>query len=335
MLIGVRDNFVPPPIHHLTGLRPVDASPGSSSFRMPASPWLQTPLAGYFPAGIMAWVADAPLGGSILSTLPPGKLLATSDLTMSYLRPPGLDSESLRARSKLIHAGRSLGLSEVTIEDGNGRLLGHGTSRCFLFDWPGPIPGEPEEAYETPVYDTPDPYLRRPVEGETLPAEIWDNQSGLDILRGFISGELPSPPIAHLTGIKWLTAEDGEATLGVPASPWLSSPAGTVYGGAIALIADTALTGAVQSTVPAATAYSPLDLRVNFLRPVMPDGRDLIARAKVIHRGRTLAVASGSIVNADGKQVAAMMGSTLILPDRPWPIDRPVIQEEEAGSTDE
>lgn len=335
MQMGARDNFMPPPIHHLTGLRPVDASPGSSSFKMPASPWLQTGLPGYFPSGIMAWVADAPLGGSILTTLPPGKFLVTSDLTMSYLRPAGIASGSFQARSKLIHAGRSLGLSEVTIEDGNGRLLGHGTSRCFISEWPDPIPDPPDEPYEPPVYDTPDPYLRRPVPEIAVPPGMWDKRSGHEMIRGFISGELPPPPISHLLGFRWIDTDEGSSHLVLPASPWLMSPAGTVYGGALALLADFTLATAVQTTVPPATAYSPLDLRVNFLRPVMPDGQDLTARARVLHRGRKLAVATGTITNAEGKPVVTMMGSTLVLPDRPFPIERAVVQEDEAGSADD
>ena len=42
--------------------------------------------------------------------------------------------------------------------------------------------------------------------------------------------------------------------------------------------AFTAIDGTVQTTVPASTAFAPVDLKVYFLRPVPPDGRDLVAR---------------------------------------------------------
>ena len=136
-------SWPPPPIHHLSGLRPTEGGPGTAAFAMPASPWWQT-SAGVFTPGVMAFLADAPLGAAISTALPAGKVLTTSDLTMSFLRPASVDSERLVARSRLIQAGRSLGLSEVTVEDAQGRVLAHGTTRCFLFQPFTPIPDPPE-----------------------------------------------------------------------------------------------------------------------------------------------------------------------------------------------
>jgi class 3 adenylate cyclase len=88
------------------------------------------------------------------------------------------------------------------------------------------------------------------------------------------------------------------------------------------MLADCAMTLSVASTVPAATAYSPLDMKIYFLRPARPDGRELAARARVTHRGRTIAVVTCEIVDADDRVVAQASGSVLILPGRPW--ERPV-----------
>ena len=319
-----------PPIHHLTGLRPIEGGPGSAAFTMPASPWWQT-SAGVFTPGTMAFLADAPLGASISTALPPGKVLTTSDITMSFLRPASVESERLVARSRLIQAGRSLGLSEVTVEDANGRVLAHGTTRCFLFQPITPIPDPPTdfERYRPKKYDTPDPYLRPPA-GEVLPQDVWDRLTGLEILRGLMSGELPAPPFAYFTGGRWTGAEEGTADFTMPMTEWMNSPALRVYGGTIALLADIALVGAVQTTVPARTAFSPLDLKVHFVRPVRADGNDVVARGTVAHRGRTLAVANAELLNHEGKVVALASGSSIVLPDRPWTMGRPVVAEEEA-----
>ena len=329
---SIRRQVPGPPIHHLSGIQPTDGGPGFAVFSMPASPWWQTP-GGPFSAGTMAWLADAPLGAAISTALPPGKVLTTSELTMSYLRPASVESERLVARGRLIQAGRSLGLSEVTIEDAHGRMLGHGTTRCFLFQPVTPVPDPPSEltTLPPPEFETPDPYLR-PVAGEVLPQDVWDRLSGIDIMRGLISGELPRPPVAYFTGLRWTEVDEGSATLAIPMTRWFDSPALRIYGGAIAWIADVCLSGAVQTVVPARTAFSPLDLKVHFVRPVSADGRDLRAIGRVVHRGRTLAVATAELVNADGKVVALATGSTLILPDRPWTPERPVVAEEEAES---
>jgi uncharacterized protein (TIGR00369 family) len=84
-----------------------------------------------------------------------------------------------------------------------------------------------------------------------------------------------------------------------------------------AMLADTAMQVAVQTTIPAGTAIAGLDLKINYLRPVMPDGRDLTARASVIHAGRRLAITEASVENADAKPVALATGSSMFLPGRP------------------
>jgi len=121
-------------------------------------------------------------------------------------------------------------------------------------------------------------------------------------------------------------AREGEFTMQMPASRWLCNAFGALYGGVTALFADVAMTLAVGTTVPAATAYSPLDMTVHFLRPILPEG-ELFARARVGHRGRTIAVVSCEIVDAKGKLMAQASGSTLILPGRAW--ERPVNVAEE------
>jgi len=98
-----------PPIHHLTGLRPVEGDVGTATYQMPASPWWQT-SAGVFTPGVMAFLADAPLGAAVSTMLPAGKVLTTSDITMNYLRPASVESERLIGRARAIQVGQTLGL---------------------------------------------------------------------------------------------------------------------------------------------------------------------------------------------------------------------------------
>jgi uncharacterized protein (TIGR00369 family) len=75
--------------------------------------------------------------------------------------------------------------------------------------------------------------------------------------------------------------------------------------------------GTVQTTLPAGTALAPVDLKVYFLRPVSPDGRDLTARGTMIHRGRSIAIGTSEVFDADGKKVAVATGSALVPAGRP------------------
>ncbi len=306
---------VPPPIHHLTGLTPVEAGFGSSTFRMPATPWLQTPLPGVMVGGVIAFVADAPLGTAIMTMLPPLAYITTSDLSLSFLQPGTLDSGTLVGRARLIYGGRSVALSEVTIEDGLGRHLAHGTSRGFLLTTPS-APSEPMEASPPPAYATPDPYLR-PIAGAPFSQDEWNRMTGLEILRQCIQG-VHLPPIYHLTGLLPTEAAEGSCTFVMPASPWLASTAPVLYGGAIAMLADAALSCAVMTIIPAGSSFAPLDLKVNYLRPVLPDGGLMTAKATLVHRGRSMAVATAELTNEDGKRIALASSSVMLLPGRPW-----------------
>lgn len=322
-----------PPIHHLTGMTPAEQDEGASTFTMPASGWLVAPPGLVLP-GALAILADGPLGSVVQSTLPAMTPYTTAELSMNYVRPVAPGSGTLTARGRLILAGKSLGLSDCLIEDERGRVVAHGTSRCVIFPPLGPVPDDPPalRRVEEPVFGTPDPHLR-PAEGRAVPQEVWDSRSGLEIMLGHVHGEIPAPPIHHLTGLRPIDAGEGSCTFAMPATGWLCSPLGKLEGGTIAMLADAALASAVQTTVPAGSSYAPLDLKVNFLRPVDPTGEDLVARAHVTHRGKTIAVADAEVEDAAGRRAAIATGTSMILPGRPWRVDRPVDASAETASS--
>jgi uncharacterized protein (TIGR00369 family) len=306
-----------PPIGHLTGMRLIEVGAGTASFSMPASRWLLSPQ-GVIANGTLAVLADGPLGCAVQTALPPATPYTTSELSLRIVQPahPG---GTLTARGRLVHAKRALGLSEVFIHDEDGRLLAHGSSLCFILPSIQLDPGAHEEHLTESVsahHDNLDPY-ERPVAGEVLPQEVWDSMGGLEVIEAQLTGELPLPPMSHLFGVRPVEVGEGWATFVLPATEWLCSPLRTVEGGVIAMLADAALASAVQTTVPAGAALAMVDLKVNFLRPARPDGRDLVCRGAVTHRGRTMAVASAEVQNADGKPVALATGSAMILPGRP------------------
>jgi acyl-coenzyme A thioesterase PaaI-like protein len=158
MLRAILEHRLPdPPITRLAGLRLSEASLGMVSAAMPASPWWQSG-AGVFLAGTLAFASDMPLGGAVLTSAPVGWGVTTSELSVNFLRTPTTRCQTIIARSRLIHASRSLGLSEATIEDGRGRLLGHATSRCVLF----PLAAKTMSARtwgDTAGSQPPDPFL--------------------------------------------------------------------------------------------------------------------------------------------------------------------------------
>jgi uncharacterized protein (TIGR00369 family) len=78
------------------------------------------------------------------------------------------------------------------------------------------------------------------------------------------------------------------------------------------MLADEALACAIATAAPAGTAVAAMDLKVNFLRPALPDGRDLRAHGRVRHVGRTIAIAESEVTNADGKPLVLATGSAML-----------------------
>jgi uncharacterized protein (TIGR00369 family) len=285
---GLSGHRARPPLGHLTGLRLAEVSTAAVAVEMPLSGWLRGP-SGAISLGALAMPTDIALGGAVGSTLPPATIMATSELSLRLLAPPE-PGGTMVARGRLVHAHGSVGLSEASVTDAHGRLLAHGTSLCFIpppFS-PAPEPPAALAPFEPPVHDTPDPWDRDPA----------GDSSGL--------------PVGHLTGLRVVAAAGGSATVALPTSEWLSVQRGVVNGGAIALLADTSMAVAVESAVPAGTAVSVVDLKVNYLRPLAADGREATARATVAHAGRRRAIADVEVTDADGRRVALATGTAML-----------------------
>jgi uncharacterized protein (TIGR00369 family) len=307
----------PPPLAHLTGAVPTGFGDGTAEAEMPASGWLASST-GVISGGVLAIVADIAFGCSIETQLPAATTYTTAELSMSFLRParPGV---TLQAHGQAIHVGRSVALSEVfVLEPDRERLIAHGTSRLSVFP---PLPDPPEPPPKPPVleprdYGSPDPF-ERPAPEATIPQEVWSELPGAEVLRRQLAGELPAPPLHHLTGLRLTEVGEGRAAFTLPATEWLATPARRLQGGVIAMQADFAMLAAVETTAGPGVAIAGLDLKANFLRPVPPDGTDLTARAEVVHSGRTIAITRASVTNAEGKPVLLATGSSMYLPGRP------------------
>ncbi len=292
-----------PPLARLTGMDFVEVTDDSVLFTLQPSGWLAGPKGSLHP-GMLAWLADSPLAAAVQQVLPPGEVLTTAELSLTFLGRVHVDDGQLAARGRLVGTHGRDHLSEVSIRA--SRVVAHGTSRCTTIPFPPPEGAAP--TMHVP-YDGVEPW-RRPVVGAVLTAEIIEGHNGLDLLAGQVAGHLPLPPIHHLTGITPVAADEGAATFTMPTGPWSQTHAGPVYGGAIAFLASSAVSGAAQTLAASASSCDSLDLKVNFLRPAMPDGRPLTAHGSVLHAGRGLIVSRAEVRDADERTIALATGST-------------------------
>jgi uncharacterized protein (TIGR00369 family) len=104
--------------------------------------------------------------------------------------------------------------------------------------------------------------------------------SGLEALQAIGRGDIPTPPLVALMGIEGGSAEEGEVFLGVQPAEYHYSTAGAAHGGLAATLLDSAMYGAVHSTLPQRVFASTLEIKINYVRPitvetgyVLDDGR--------------------------------------------------------------
>lgn len=301
------------PIQHLTGMQPTDTGLGTVTWEMPITGWLQDRY-GIIWGGVYVFFADAVVGTSLHSGLPPGKAVTTSELTLSYIRPATLDAGNLIGRGSTIHLDGEAGLAEAKIEDRHGRLLAHASTRCIVIDLPVPA-GTPLLPIPQPIDDPSDPYLRGvpdhvegddPQLGDLTPLEVF--------AKRWTTGELDIGPVARMTGHRGIAMGDGTYEMSWPASSWFSAGVPTMYGGAIAWAMDTAIEGAIFSTLDAGEFNAAMDLQVRYFRPPLLDGSELTVRAEVQHRGHRTRVASAEMLDVAGRRVAMATGSAFVVP---------------------
>ena len=108
-------------------------------------------------------------------------------------------------------------------------------------------------------------------------------------------------------------AEPGRAVFrGAPTADLLN-PIGTVHGGWTATLLDSAMACAVQTLLKPGQAYTSLEMKVNFVRAVMPGQGELICEGKVIHCGGRIGTSEGTLKTADGKLLAHGTETCLIM----------------------
>ncbi|MET7288805.1 PaaI family thioesterase [Streptomyces sp. NPDC005573] len=130
-------------------------------------------------------------------------------------------------------------------------------------------------------------------------------RTGLELARMSLDGSLPEAPVCGTLGFRLVAVEEGRAVFEGEPGEHLLNPMGTVHGGYLATLLDSALGTAVLSALPAGRAYTTIQLGVNLVRPVLATTPALRCEGVTLHVGRTTATAEARVTGAaDGKLYA-------------------------------
>jgi uncharacterized protein (TIGR00369 family) len=136
---------------------------------------------------------------------------------------------------------------------------------------------------------------------------------GIEYLRAMQSGKLPAAPIMGLVGMWIAEVDEGRVVFAGEPAEYHYNPMGTVHGGIVALLLDSAMGSSVQSMLPTRTSYTTLELKVNYLRPVTSQTGTLYSEGKLIHLGSRTATAEGRLTDGTGKLYAHATTTCLII----------------------
>lgn len=120
-------------------------------------------------------------------------------------------------------------------------------------------------------------------------------------------------PLGKLMDFRLVEVGDGFAVFeGNPAQEHYN-PAGTVHGGWISAILDSALGCAIHSRLDAGQSYTTVELKINMVRALTSQTGVVSARGAIIHLGRRVATSDARLEDVNGRLLAHGSCTCMIL----------------------
>lgn len=135
--------------------------------------------------------------------------------------------------------------------------------------------------------------------------------SNIELFRQIIAGEAPRAAVSELIGMEMVDVGEGTATFELVAGPQHWSPPGNLHGGILCDLADAAMGCANATRLGPGEAFTTVELKINFLKPVW-EGR-LRAVGSVVKAGRTIALTDCRVTDEDGSLVAYATSTCMTL----------------------
>ena len=113
-----------------------------------------------------------------------------------------------------------------------------------------------------------------------------------------------------LIGASLTRVAPGAVEIALPFRDDLTQQKGYVHGGILGMIADSAAGYSAFSLMPADCSLVTVEYKINILAPARGS---LLARGQVVRPGKTLTIARAEVYAGDGKHVASMQQTLMML----------------------
>ena len=150
--------------------------------------------------------------------------------------------------------------------------------------------------------------------GNPLEGVEWSKYlSGLAYLLAIKRGEAPASPLMNTLEFSLGEIEEGKASFHFEPQEFHYNPNGSVHGGVITAILDSAMGCTLHSLLPKGMVYTTLELKINFLKMVRSETGMLTATGKMIHMGSKTALVEASLRDSNGKKYAYGVSTCMLL----------------------
>lgn len=137
--------------------------------------------------------------------------------------------------------------------------------------------------------------------------------TGREMMQAIADGKIPQPPIAQTLTFSLAEVGDGHVVFEGETGPHLLNPMGSVHGGWVLTLIDSATGCAAHTVLPAGFAIATIETKANFTRPINKDTGRVRAEGRVVGRGRQIISAEARVMDSNGRLLAHGTSTVMVV----------------------
>lgn len=140
--------------------------------------------------------------------------------------------------------------------------------------------------------------------------------TGRQMLEAIMGGTLPAPTIGRALNFILTEVGDGVAVFEGETNAEMLNPIGTVHGGWVLTLIDSATACAAQTTLPVGLSQTTVETKANMTRPIFVNTGRVRCEGRVISRGNQIITTEAKVTDSEGKILAHGTSTVMILRPR-------------------